>query len=399
MSSHRQNGSLSTEPLLTVNIVGAGPAGLAAALTVAKAGGRAILSERQTDVGRRFHGDFQGLENWTTSGDVLDELASGGIEPTFEATPFRECVVFDPSGAAYTYRSPDPMWYLVRRGAEAGTLDHALKEQALAAGVELRFGRTVEHLPDGGIVAHGPHRPDAIAVGYVFETDRADGAYAVVSDKLAPKGYGYLLVCGGRGTVASCMFTDFHNEKQYRERTVAFFEEHVGLQMSNPRRFGGFGNVYVSSVARKGNLLYVGEAAGFQDALFGFGIRFAVLSGQLAARAWIEGSPERYDRLWRGRLDGVLRLALVNRYLYERLGNRGYTGLMRRIDRAQDARRFLRRWYTGGTFRRWLYPLARRKVLRGKHDLLGKCPAGCDCTWCRCAHASSRDANPATAVP
>jgi flavin-dependent dehydrogenase len=398
MSLHRRNGARSTEPLLTVNIVGAGPAGLAAALTVAKAGGRAILSERHTDVGRRFHGDFQGLENWTTSGDVLDELASGGIEPTFEATPFRECVVFDPSGAAYTYRSPDPMWYLVRRGAEAGTVDYALKEQALAAGVELRLGRTVEHLPDGGIVAHGPHRPDAIAVGYVFETDRADGAYAVVSDKLAPKGYGYLLVCGGRGTVASCMFTDFHNEKRYRERTVAFFEEHVGLQMSNPRRFGGFGNVYVSSVARKGNLLYVGEAAGFQDALFGFGIRYAVLSGQFAARAWIEGSPERYDRLWRGRLDGVLRLALVNRFLYERLGNRGYTGLMRRIDRVQDARRFLRRWYTGGTFRRWLYPLARRKVLRGKHDLLGQCPAGCDCTWCRCAQASSRHADTTTAA-
>lgn len=273
-------------------------------------------------------------------------------------------------------------------GAEHGTVDYALKQQVVAAGVDLRFERTVEHLPDGGIVAHGPHRPDAIAVGYVFETDQADGAYAVVSDELAPKGYAYLLICGGRGTVASCMFADFHNEKRYRDRTVAFFEDRVGVHIANPRPFGGFGNVYAAPVARKGNLLYVGEAAGFQDALFGFGIRYAMVSGQLAARAWIEGDPQRFDRLWRERLDGLLRLALVNRYLYERLGDGGYAGLMRRIDRARDARRFLRRWYTRGMVRRLLYPLARRSVAGGRRALLGHCPADCDCTWCRCAHAS-----------
>jgi len=371
-----------------VEIAGAGPAGLAAALTVARGGGHAVMRERHADVGRRFHGDFQGLENWTTSGDVLDELSYLGIEPTWEATPFRECVVFDPDGHAFTFRSELPLWYLVRRGAAEGTVDYALKAQAAAAGVEVSFGQPVEHLPEGGIVAHGPHRADAIAVGYVFRTDRADCAYAAVSDELAPKGYSYLLVAGGRGTVASCMFADFHNDKHHLERTVQFFRDKVGLEMQDPRAFGGFGNLYAEQRVRKGNLLYVGEAAGFQDALFGFGIRYALLSGHLAGRAWLDGGPERYDTLWRGRLEGLLQLGIVNRYLFERMGNTGYARLLRRIDRTRDARAFMRRWYSRGAVRRWLYPVARRSIAAGLRRLVSDCPEGCDCTWCRCTHAA-----------
>jgi flavin-dependent dehydrogenase len=154
-----------TSPAPAIEIVGAGPAGLSAALTIARNGGRATVDERHPDVGARFHGDFQGLENWTTEGDVLEELASLGIQPTFEHTAFRECVFYDPAGREYVYRSPRPLWYLVRRGPVPGSLDHSLKAQALAAGVECRFETLREHLPEGGIVAHGPHRADAIGRG------------------------------------------------------------------------------------------------------------------------------------------------------------------------------------------------------------------------------------------
>jgi flavin-dependent dehydrogenase len=371
-----------------IEIAGAGPAGLAAALTVVKEGNHAIVSERHGDVGHRFNGDFQGLENWTTDGDVIDELEAIGIDPTFEHTPFKECVYFDPSGREYVYRSERPIWYLVRRGSTAGTLDHGLKTQALEAGAEIRFNTAQEHLPEGGIVAHGPRRADAIAVGYVFESDRADGAFAAISDELAPKGYSYLLICGGRATIASCMFADFHQEKIYLDRTVEFFREKVGLEMTNARRFGGFGNVIVAHDPRKGNMLYVGEAAGFQDALFGFGMRYAMLSGHLAARAWLQERPEIYDRLWRERLGGLLRAAVVNRHFYEKIGNRGYASLMSRIEGASDVRNWLRRYYEGGWGKSLLYPLARRGLKR-KSDLVAGCIEGCDCTWCRCEHAGA----------
>lgn len=372
---------------MTVEITGAGPAGLAAALTVAKQNVRAIVTERHGEVGQRFHGDFQGLENWTTTGDVLDELAAIGIEPTFEHAPFRECVYYDPTGREYVFRSERPIWYLVRRGSDSGTLDQSLKSQALAAGVDLRLSTVQKHLPDGGIVAHGPRRPDAIAVGYVFETDRANGAFAAISDQLAPKGYSYLLIYGGRATVASCMFADFHEEKKYLARTVDFFREKVGLEMSNPRRFGGFGNVISEDNPRKGKMLYVGEAAGFQDALFGFGMRYAMLSGHLAARAWLEERPEAYDSLWRERLGGLLKAAVVNRHFYEKLGDRGYATFMGRINGASDVRNWLRRHYQGGWGKSLLYPLARRR-LKHKADLIVGCIEGCDCTWCRCEHAA-----------
>jgi flavin-dependent dehydrogenase len=366
-----------------IEIAGAGPAGLAAALTIARGGGRALVSERRDDVGKRFHGDFQGIENWTTAGDVLDEFASIGIEPTFTHTPFRECRFYDPAGRAYTYSSDQPIWYLVRRGTDPDSLDQSLKTQALAAGVDLELGTERSHLARGGIVAHGPRRRDAIAVGYVFETDHKDGAFAAISDDLAPKGYSYLLICGGRGTIASCMSADFHNEAVYLKRTVAFFEDRVRLDMRNATKFGGFGNVFPTTVARKARMVYVGEAAGFQDAFFGFGMRYAVLSGHLAGRALLNGGPEAYDGLWQDRLGGLLKVAAVNRYFYEKLGNNGYMRLMRSIAGSRDVRDWLRRYYTNGSIKSLLYPIARRRFA-SKRDLVVDCIDGCDCTWCRC---------------
>lgn len=365
-----------------IEIVGAGPAGLAAALTVARAGRHAVVSEQRADVGARFHDDLQGIENWTTRSDVLDELAAIGIEPTFEYQPFREGVFYDPAGREYAYASPDPLFYLVRRGAGPGTLDESLKRQALARGVEIQFRQPRFHLPQGGIVAGGPRGPDVIAVGYVFETDLADGMFGALSERLAPRGYSYLLISRGRGTVAACFFDGFHEERVYLERTVDFFREKVGLRMRNPVRFGGTGNIFLPATAQHGEILFVGEAAGFQDALWGFGIRLAILSGHLAARAMLQGAPETYDGLWRRRLGSLLRASFVNRFFYQRMGDPGYVRLMRRIGSARDTRTWLRQHYAFSLGKSLLFPLARWKV-RSRRGAPACALRGCDCTWCR----------------
>ena len=370
-----------------VRIVGAGPAGLAAALTVVRAGGRAIVHEQRSDVGGRFHGDLQAIENWTTADDVLEELERIGVAPSFEARPFREGVCFDPEGRQFRLTSPEPLFYLVRRGPGPGTLDSALKAQALSAGVEIRFREPRARLPEGGIVAGGPRGADAIAVGYVFDTDSADRALVALSDRLAPKGYAYLLLCGGRGTVATCLFEDFHNERLYLERTVAFFRERAGLAMRNPVRFGGAGNVLVPKTARQGSILFAGEAAGFQDALWGFGIRIGMLTGHLAARSLLERSPESYDRQWRARLGRQLQTSVVNRYAFARMGDRGYARLIRSMTRRGDTRRWLSRHYSPSFAKLLLQPLAHSwaRSRRGPPA----CPVpNCDCTWCRNAHAA-----------
>lgn len=369
-----------------VHVVGAGPAGLAAAITLSRAGVPAVVHEREERAGSRFHGDFQGIENWGTQRDVLEELAGLGLAIDCELTPFHEQTCFDAEGRTYTIRSREPLFYLLRRGPGTGTLDDSLLAQARRCGVEVRFGESVEHLPEGGIVASGPRAADAIAVGYLFETARADGAFVAFSDDLAAGGYAYLLIHGGRGTLATCLFNDFHREKDYLARAVAFFSARVGLDMQASRQFSGFGNFELPPTAVRGKLLFAGEAAGFQDTLWGFGLRYALLSGHLAARAILAGRPDTYDRLWRRRLGGQIRAAMVNRFIFERLGDRGYRWFLAIAARRRDVRTWLSRRYAPSLPKSCLFPVARAAVRsRVRHR---ECvEAGCDCTWCRCRHA------------
>ncbi len=340
-----------------LTVVGAGPAGLAAAILARKAGREVVVHERHGDVGGRFHGDFQGLENWSSTGDVLEELAGFGIEPTFKAIPLAEQVCFGPGGREHVFRSTQPFYYLITRGRGPGTLDTSFKEQALAAGVELRFGEPIRQPPPGAIVASGPRRADSLAIGYLFETDLADGSFAVLDDRLAPKGYGYLLVHGGRATLATYLFRDFAHHAACLERTAEFFYQKLRFSMRNPRRFGGVGAVQWPPPAASGQLSYAGEAAGVQDALWGFGIRSAILSGTHAARAGLHADRRGLDRRWEETIGRRLRASFVNRYLFDRLGKLGYYLLLWRLSRSANPRRCLQRIYESTAWKRALFPL------------------------------------------
>ncbi len=376
----------------SITISGAGPAGLAAAITAGRAGASVTVHEQHQGIGHRFHGDLQGLENWTTDHDVLDELAALGIEPTFECTPFYEMVLFDPDGRARRCRDTKPIFYLVERGRGDRSIDQGLYRQALSLGVELAFGDRCTNLPDGGIVANGPKRVQVIAVGYLFETDAADGAYCALPARLAREGYAYLLVHRGRGVVATCLFDDFHNERYYLEQTVEFFESVLGIKMRHRRRFGGVGCYSIPKTACKGRMLYAGESAGFQDAFAGFGMRYALLSGHLAARALLSGECQRYDALWRARFGRELRASIVNRYLYSGLGKPIRALLAAHIAGTSGVRARLKRHYAMSLFKALLYPLAGRSV--GRRALTTCEEPGCHCTWCRC-HATGSRAHPA----
>jgi hypothetical protein len=201
---------------------------------LARAGRRVVVHEAQREVGYRFQGDLQGLENWTTECDVLDELREMGLTAAFAQRACREGTVFDAWGQAYPVRSRAPLFYMVERGPGPGSLDTALFEQARALGVEVRFGSRLEELAGPGILAVGPKAADAIAVGYHFDTGMDDGFWAICDETLAPQGYAYLLVMNGRGTVKSCMYTGFKQEALYVQRTVAAFERLAGLKMETP---------------------------------------------------------------------------------------------------------------------------------------------------------------------
>lgn len=363
-----------------IQVAGAGPAGLAAAITLARAGTKVIVHEARREVGFRFGRDLQGLENWTSEQDVIAELEALDLSTAFDRMACRRGTVYDPHGRARVVQSKAPIFYMIERGPGARSLDTALLAQAHALGITVRFDSRVERLKGPAVLAAGPKAADAIAVGYHFDTAMPDGFWVICDDSLAPQGYAYLLVMRGKGTVKSCMFSGFKSERLFVERTVDAFRRLAGLEMRDPRPHGGVGNFRVPTSAQAGERPVVGEEAGFQDALWGFGMRFAIRSGVLAARALIQGGG--YDALWQQELRPWLRTSIVNRALYSALGNRGYEWFLHRAA-SLDAREFLRRHYRPTWLKRALAPWAHMRYRSRRRD--ASCDhVGCECIWCRC---------------
>jgi len=361
-----------------ITVVGAGPAGLACAISLARAGQGVIVREWHQTVGARFHSDFQGLENWSAERDILDELADAGIKATFDRHPVRESTVFDAWGNAYEVHGKRPLYYLIRRGSGNGSLDRSLLDQAVAAGAELRFGDRVSKIDGRAVLAVGPRSADAISAGYVFETDGAEGSWAAFNNALAPFGYAYLLIHQGRGTVASCMFTGFKRQAEYVARTMAYFRQHAALDMRDPRPFGGFANFRLPRSAVQGGHIVVGEQAGFQDALAGFGMRYALRSGILAAPSLLEGND--YALLWRNKLLPLLRTGVANCFIFNTIGERGWRWALRGLSRADAGERLLR-LYGPHALAKLIYPLAAWRYRAPLRD--PSCDhAVCDCVWC-----------------
>tara|TARA_R110002096_G_scaffold22170_1_gene71451 strand:- start:9303 stop:10457 length:1155 start_codon:yes stop_codon:yes gene_type:complete len=360
-------------------IVGAGPSGLACGIVLARAGRRVLVREWKSDVGHRFHDDFQGLENWTRDDDVLDELSSAGITADFEHHAFMSGTVFDPSGQSYPVQGKRPLFYLLRRGSAEGTLDRALLDQAIAAGVEVRFNDRVREFTGAGVLAAGPRQAGVIAAGHLFETDMPDGAWLALGHAVAPGGYAYLLVQGGRGTVASCMFTGFRDQAKHVAAAVEFFRTHAGLEMRNPRAFGGYGNMRLPITAMQGGHPVIGEHAGFQDALAGFGMRHAIRSGVLAAQSILDTGD--YTARWQAELGPWLKAGVVNRLVFNAAGEPGMKLAIGRLARS-NADELLKRAYGPSPLKRLLLPIAQRRYRAPLTD--PSCNhIDCNCVWCQ----------------
>lgn len=302
-----------------ITILGAGISGLTAAISLAKSGYTVEIFEKQKEVGKRFHGDFQGLSNLTDRVDVLDELSSCNIALNFPLTPLYTITLTN-GNKKHDITFKKPLHYLVQRGSFRGTLDNCLKEQALECGAAIHFNETLP-TEEADILATGPipGKIPAAAKGIVFSSGSTNIAVAVCNDDLAYKGYSYLLVVNGKGCMATVVFNKLKKLEECFIKTKEYFTNTYNLNIIDPSPMGGVGSFCRNPSYKKGNALCIGEAAGLQDFVAGFGMRFAFQSGYLAAESIIHGFD--YAKAAKKTFSRKLKAGIVNRWLWERLLN------------------------------------------------------------------------------
>lgn len=371
-------------------VVGAGPAGLAAAITFAKAERPVRVLERHRFVGQRFHGDMQGLENWSMPEDALDRIRGMGIDADFDYRPFDAVTFYDSQLRAAVVRTPRPLFYLLRRGPTSGTLDTALLRQARAVGAEVRLGETAHTAAPGTILATGPGSADGLVAGFTFSTTLADQAHAIVHPTLAPAGYAYLLIWDGRGTVATSLFSEMHRWRSARTATVETFQRLVpDLRLDEARPFGGYGAVFAATrfTDRPGRS-YVGEAAGLQDAEWGFGIMTALRSGALAASSALEGGD--FDLSARREFDPRRAAGFANRAVFEALPMRLLDTVLHRETGTSDLTARMGRHWAPNTAKSLLGPLKAERLRQRTHRPGAACDdSACLCVRCTCGRADT----------
>lgn len=128
------------------------------------------------------------------------------------------------------------------------------------------------------------------------------------------------------------------------------------LDMQKPKNFGGIGSFSTKNVFKRNKTLFVGECAGLQDLLGGFGIRYAITSGFLAAKSIIDN--EDYERVAKKQFEHKLKASLVNRFLWERFGNGAYSLLIDRIKGVKNPFKFLYSAYDYNRMQKLIYPVA-----------------------------------------
>ena len=304
----------------TIKIAGAGLAGMTAAINLAKKGYEVIVYEKNQEVGDRFFGDFQFLENWTQpkNTNAIDFLREISIKDSFFYNPSYQGFVYDNNLRKYRISAKKPLSFLVRRGSYDDCIDIDIKKQALNAGVSFEFGKSKSE-NEVDIIATGPSQPLIFVKGVSFNTNIKNDIRVIFDNKIAPGVYAYMVIQDNLGIICAPFIKEFiakNKKNHFLDKAIEAFQTTGKFDITNRKYFTNFG---ISTLKSGGNKIYIGEAAGFQDHMWGFGMMYAFYSGFLASKAIAENL--NYWDLVKEKIVPSVKSSIVNRFIFERFGN------------------------------------------------------------------------------
>lgn len=306
---------------MPIRILGGGISGLTAAINLKRAGFDVEVHERKDYCGKQTK-DFQFLENWTSDEDALDTLNAMNIDTDFYVKPWYSLEILSPTLKRFTGTSTQPMMYLIKRGQREGSIDRALEMQTRKIRIKVLYNSNLRD-KDADIIATGLKGPTFVVTGIMFRLKHPDKSIVLLDNNLSQRCYSYFIVNDDRGEIAC---GNPKGLKGYGDRlalTVKKFEQILNVNIGNiEERFTSVINFGFLHQARVRGQYFVGEAAGFQDHLAGFGMGYAFKSGYYAARSIAESLD--YDRLWQEDFLKPLRISARNRWIYNRLSNEDF---------------------------------------------------------------------------
>ena len=332
-----------------VLIVGAGPAGAAAATLTARAGLSTLVLERTQFPREKVCGDCLNPDAWK----ILDRL---GVSPLIDRLPSAKLhwVEFvDLGGSSIRFDLPNET--RGERGIRRKHFDEALIRHAVSVGAEVRFGNPVLKVQNSAgwkvttndetvqarflVAADGRNSSIARLLKEYpkMHTDRVglQVHFSTTTEShisLQLRQFGYLgLATIGEGLTNLCLVCRPKHTEQFRREATEMF----GL--NSEHRWQSITPLTRPAIkTRHANLLYIGDAARVVEPLTGEGILYALQSGTLAADAILSAITDssdpalfyaqRHQKLYRHRLwvNQLARLAV----LHPRISNR-FLGLLR----------------------------------------------------------------------
>ena len=292
-----------------ITVVGAGPAGLVAAITLQREGYKVLVREKEPRVG--------GPPGWHPSAHDTPVAMPGlweyiGIDCSACFKDSSENFRFF-MGTEEIPMQPDHVVWVVERGARETSLDSFLFRIAEKEGVDFEFGKPFseqefKEAPENTIVATGLSLeaytcldiPYAIYAGYWAGTE-VDKGYvsAAIYFGSFSKEYGYSSATNGIWYVL--IFSRKEVAPEHLETFKQLVVEKEGKSFTQWKRFKGF-TPKLPQLIYRDRLIFTGTLAGVVEPAIGFGITGALLSGRIAATAVMDrpkGLAE-FDRFTRG---------------------------------------------------------------------------------------------------